>query len=152
MSEKQNRSAVIGIRIPREIKKELQCQAKSKGLSLSDFLIKAIEIGTESVKPKAESQAPEEATGRPDSQAKVELEEEEAREETEAPAEKQVVGPVDEEFLRTFKEEVKRKWPKVDFDSVMEELDMVLARHPEIKRTRGVIEKYFRPFGERGGS
>lgn len=156
--EKESLSSTIALRVTPRKKEELQGQAQSRGLTLSDFLFQAIEAGMESVKPKAESQAPEEAVRRPDSQPETEREEEgthqvEVGEETStSPPESEPSGsptseptgekpqaPVDEEFLR----DLKKRYPELDFDSTMKELDQALTRHPEIKRSRRVVEKYF---------
>ena len=173
MEEKESLNSIIALRVTPEKKQELQGRAQSKGLTLSQFLFQAIEAGMESVsvKPKAESPGPEEAGGRPYSQPKAEREEEgtheaEAREGTAAsPPESEPSGSptseptgeetqilIDEQFLKSFKQEIRAKWPWIDFEVVMESIYWVLARHPgaDEQRKEGYVRRKFEEIGARG--
>jgi len=141
MAEKQKLTSLIGFRVPPSTKEDLLRRAKSKGLSLSEFLFRMIQLGIENVKSEVPNKADEA--------------EPEQRQPITEPPEKPPVPEtflVDDEFLRSLREEVKAKYPWLDFDVTLAKVDRWFQKHPAKERTRDFVRGFFRGIATRRGS
>ncbi len=131
----QKLDSIIGFRAPLEMKEQLVRIAKAKGLSLSDLLLKAIQIGVETVACDTSSTQVPQSDG----------------EKPEAP-----VGIADyctEALLNSLKEQAQERWPYVNFNLAFAELKDLLPRHlkeQKIKETKRFVREYIQKIVEKG--